>query len=62
MWIETTRFTSTGRPVVRQRNVKGVMVEFSDTGRANVPEDIGMFLVNNYDEYQRTETKESEIE
>lgn len=47
MWIETTRFTDTGRPVPEAMTVDGTVIEFSSTGRAKVPKALGERLVAN---------------
>lgn len=51
MWIKTTRRTSDGRPVTRRLKSPDMddTVEFTDTGTAQVPADVGEYLVNEYE-------------
>lgn len=50
MWIETTRFTSNDSPLPRKLydEVGDYYIEFADTGRANVPEDVAMRVTKKY--------------
>lgn len=55
MWIQTTNITDDGDPVTKRLSVEGFdrQVEFSSTGKAQVPQDIGEFLLANVESIER---------
>lgn len=58
MWIETDRFTSTGRPVEPRRRVRGEDIHFSSNGKAQVPREIGEAAISKYPDVTEVSTDE----
>ena len=48
MWIETTRFTSAGKPVTSKIVVNGYRIDFTENGKAQVPGGIGEKAISEY--------------